>query len=151
MNGNAWLRRLAVVLLACWAVAAAQTETPRESASQAHPLALSQTHYRLRAGESTRIEAPRETVDFLLLAKARRVETDGKEPRGIVIGPNRAGDQILLAASLRMKPGKYSLTLSATGEMLPFRDGHSLNDRRARDEPDQEIDEQERREYLEAK
>jgi pimeloyl-ACP methyl ester carboxylesterase len=49
-------------------------------------------------------------------AKTRRVEIDGKEARGIVVGPNVAGDQILLAASLTMKPGEYSVKLSAFSE-----------------------------------
>jgi len=33
---------------------------------------------------------------------------------GLAIGPNRAGDQILLAASQRMQAGEYALTISAT-------------------------------------
>jgi uncharacterized protein (TIGR03437 family) len=99
-------------LLACWAPA--QIQTSREPvATQVHPLALNQTRYRLRAGESIKIDAPAETVDFLAHAKARRVAIGGTEVRGIVVAPSMAGDQILLGASLTMKAGEYVVTLSA--------------------------------------
>lgn len=46
-------------LLACWAVAPAQTQTSREPVvTQVHPLTLNQTRYQVRAGESVRIDAP---------------------------------------------------------------------------------------------
>ena len=80
------------------------------------PLTVFQTRYRLRAGEPAKIDAPPETLDFLLHAKSRHVRIDGKEARGIVVGPNRARDQMLLAASLTMKPGEYTVTLSAVSE-----------------------------------
>ena len=79
-------------------------------------LTVFQTRYRLRAGEPAKIDAPPETLDFLLHAKSRHVRIDGKEARGIVVGPNRARDQMLLAASLTMKPGEYTVTLSAVSE-----------------------------------
>ena len=89
----------------------------RESHGTAiRPLAVFQTRYRLRAGEPAKIDAPPETLDFLLHAKSRHVRIDGKEARGIVVGPNRARDQMLLAASLTMKPGEYTVTLSAVSE-----------------------------------
>ena len=99
--------------------ALAQSESPSGPIS---PLAVNTTRYRLRAGESVKIDAPPETLDFVLHAKARRVEIAGKEKRGIVVGPNRARDQILLAVSLAMKPGEYTLTLSATAEAGERRD-----------------------------
>jgi uncharacterized protein (TIGR03437 family) len=80
-------------------------------------LMLHQTRYRLRAGESIRVDAPPETLDFLVHARTRRVEIDGKEARGIVVGPNRTGDQIVLAASLRMKPGEYAVKLTAVADV----------------------------------
>jgi len=80
------------------------------------PLTVFQTRYRLRAGEPAKIDEPPETLDFLLHAKSRHVRIDGKEARGIVVGPNRARDQMLLAASLTMKPGEYTVTLSAVSE-----------------------------------
>jgi uncharacterized protein (TIGR03437 family) len=85
-------------------------------------LTLHQSRYRLRAGESTGLDTPPETLDFLLHAKARRVEIVGNAPRGIVVAPNRAGDQILVAVSLAMRPGEYTLTLSATAEAGEKRD-----------------------------
>ena len=76
---------------------------------------LSQTRYRLRAGESTRIDAPRETLDFLARAKTRRVEIAGNGGgRGFVFGPNATGDQVMLAAYLALKPGEYRARLSAS-------------------------------------
>src|ERR1035438_7075037 len=67
------------------------------------PMALQQSRYEIRAGEPAQIAAPGETLDFLLNAKTRRVSIAGLETSGLVIGPNHAGDRILLAASLRAK------------------------------------------------
>ena len=78
------------------------------------PLALSQTQYRLRAGERTAIVAPQETLDFIRDAKTRTMTINGTPGRGFVVGQSVRGDQILLAASLTMKPGDYTVTLSAT-------------------------------------
>jgi uncharacterized protein (TIGR03437 family) len=80
-------------------------------------MTLHQTRYRLRAGESTKIDAPRETLDFLVHAKTRRVEIAGKEVHGIVVGPSVKGDQVLLAASLTMKPGEYAVIISAVSRV----------------------------------
>ena len=94
--------------------ASAQCQTPAEAAApQLHPLVLNLTRYRVQAGESVGLDAPSETIDFLVHASSRHVEIDGKEAHGIVIAPNRAGNQVLVAASLRMKPGDYAVTLSA--------------------------------------
>jgi uncharacterized protein (TIGR03437 family) len=79
-------------------------------------MALLQSRYEIRVGQPARIEAPAETLDFLLHAKTRRVSVDGMEANGLVVGPNYAQDQILLAPSLRAKPGEYTVTLSATSE-----------------------------------
>src|SRR5271165_7181112 len=73
--------------------------------------AAGQVRYELRAGEAIPIAAPQETLDFLLNAKSRHVEVAGG---GLTAGPNRAGDRILLGASLRMKPGDYTAKLTAT-------------------------------------
>jgi uncharacterized protein (TIGR03437 family) len=96
-------------------------------------LAVQQTRYELRAGETVPIVAPQATLDFLAHAKTRRVTivsngTNGASDTnnassttntptaasGLVASPSRAGDQILLGASLRMKPGEYTVTLSAS-------------------------------------
>jgi uncharacterized protein (TIGR03437 family) len=74
-------------------------------------MALHQTRYEIRAGEPAEIAAPAETLDFLLHAKSRRVSIGG-----VAIGPNYAGDRILLAASPRAKPGEYTVTLTAVSE-----------------------------------
>ena len=79
--------------------------------AQTAPMALVESRYEIRAGEPVRIEAPAETVDFLLHAKTRRVSIEG-----LVVGPGYTPGQILLAASPRAKPGKYNVTLSATSE-----------------------------------
>jgi uncharacterized protein (TIGR03437 family) len=79
------------------------------AATANRPLEVQQTSYELRAGEPAQIIASDETLEFLLKAK-----TIGVSNPGLAIGPNRAGDRILLAASQRMQPGKYSLRISAT-------------------------------------
>jgi len=77
-----------------------------------------QTRYLVRAGEAVQIVASRETVEFLAKAKSRHVEIAIGDTAvaggGLVAAPNRAGDQILLGASLRVKPGEYTVKLSAT-------------------------------------
>jgi len=79
--------------------------------AQTAPMALVESRYEIRAGEPARIEAPAETVDFLLHAKSRRVSIEG-----LVVGPGYTPGQVLLAASARVKPGEYNVTLSATSE-----------------------------------
>jgi uncharacterized protein (TIGR03437 family) len=94
------------------------------SAAGQTPLAqgvnVTQTRYELRAGEAIPIVAPQATVDFLAHSKTRQVAvvssgTSGTAlSGGLVVAPNRTGDQILLGASLRMKPGEYTVNLSAS-------------------------------------
>jgi uncharacterized protein (TIGR03437 family) len=65
------------------------------------------------------IVASQETLDFIRTAKTRAVTISGTQGRGFVVAPNVKGDQMLLAASLTMKPGEYFVTVSAvsgTGE-----------------------------------
>src|ERR1035441_2327346 len=93
-------------------------------------MAVHEPRYVLRAGESVAIRAPQETFDFLANARNRRVDIVnpaasipagrlGAAPAasppagGLVAAPNRAGDQILLGASLRTNPGEYTVKLSA--------------------------------------
>jgi len=96
----------AVLLMCCAIPGAAQVRT-------AGAMALQQTRYEVRAGESTQIAAPPETLEFLLKAKNRRLDIQGNETQRLVAGPNRAGDRILLAAPLRTEPGEYTVRLSA--------------------------------------
>jgi uncharacterized repeat protein (TIGR01451 family) len=70
----------------------------------------------LRPGQAIKLEAATETRDFLLKAKDRRVSVPGVARPGFVVGRNVAGDEVLLAASLTMAPGEYSVTVSATSE-----------------------------------
>ena len=119
-------RRFRLLLLILGLVPGAlsgQTDsTPAGSESHGNtvrPLTIFQTRYRLRAGESTKIDAPPETLDFVRNAKSRTVTIEGQQGRGFVVGPNVRGDQVLLGASLTIKPGEYAVILSAvsgTGE-----------------------------------
>jgi uncharacterized protein (TIGR03437 family) len=84
------------------------------SAATVQPLAVQQTRYEVRVGESVQIAAPSETLDFLLKAKTLRAEIDGAESSALVVGPNRARDRVLLAAPLRISPGEYTAKLTAT-------------------------------------
>lgn len=74
---------------------------------------LSQTSYELNKGEPVLVSAPAETLNFLYTAKSRSITAAGAAAPGLVIGPNRAG-QMVLAASLRTKPGQYNVVVSAT-------------------------------------
>jgi uncharacterized protein (TIGR03437 family) len=101
VRNSAWI----VALLMCHAVGHSATRTAR-------PLAVQQTRYEMRVGEAVRITAPPETVDFLLKATNLRVDLDAGS--SLVAGPNRARDQLLIAAPLRISPGEYTAKLSAT-------------------------------------
>lgn len=97
---------MALAAMACSVLAAAGSRA----------LEVGATRYELRAGEAVQIAAPPETLGFLASATRRQVEIvsgDTTVPGGLVAGPNRAGDQILLGASLRMNPGEYTVKLSA--------------------------------------
>jgi hypothetical protein len=110
-----------VATLACAFCALAQSESPIAKA-RSHPvrqLALEQTKYRMRPGETVPIAAPRETLDFIRNAKNRFARSSDGSGNGFVIGPSGLGDQVVLAASLASKPGEYTVSLSAvskTGE-----------------------------------
>jgi uncharacterized protein (TIGR03437 family) len=101
--------------MCCAFNAAAQPQSPA-TLHAAKAMELQQTRYELRAGEPAQVAASTDTVSFLLKAKSRRIEIQGAQAEGLVVGPNRAGDGILLAASLRAKPGEYTVTLSAKSE-----------------------------------
>jgi len=74
---------------------------------------LQQTWYELRIGEPVPIVAPSETLDFLLSAKTRGISVGNAKAEGFMVGPDRSG-RMVLAASPRVKPGQYTVTLSAT-------------------------------------
>lgn len=105
------------LLLLCCAVGAGAQSPPTPSAlSTVKAMELQQSRYELRMGEPAQVSASRETLDFLLTAKSRRIEVGGAQAEGLVAGPNRAGDGMVLAASARVKPGEYAVTLSATSQ-----------------------------------
>ncbi len=99
--------RLMGALLLCCAARAATT-------APARALALDQTRYEMRQGEPVAVAASADTLDFLLKATSRKVEIQGAATGGLVVGPNRTRDQLLLAAPARTKPGEYTATISAT-------------------------------------
>ena len=100
-------------LLLCGAVC-------RAAEISVQPLAVQQTRYEMRVGESVQIAVPPETLDFLLKAKTLRLAVDGgidgAASSVLVVGPNRARDRVLMAAPLRISPGEYTAKLSATSE-----------------------------------
>jgi uncharacterized protein (TIGR03437 family) len=79
--------------------------------AQVKSMALNQTRYEIQAGSPVPLSASSDTVDFVLKA----AELNVVPSIGLVVGPNRAGNQVVLAASARAKPGEYTVTLSATG------------------------------------
>ncbi len=102
---------MAAALLFCRALCPAAT---------VQPLAVQQTRYEVSVGEPVQIAVPPETLDFLLKAKTLRLavdgDIDGAQSSALLVGPNRARDRVLLAASLRISPGEYRAKLSATSE-----------------------------------
>jgi uncharacterized protein (TIGR03437 family) len=100
-------------LLTFWSMAAFAQNQP--GPRPARPMLLEQNRYRLRAGDRISLAAPQETLDFIRTAKTRTVSINGAQGRGFVVAPNVTGDQVLLAASLTMKPGEYAVTVSAVG------------------------------------
>ncbi len=74
---------------------------------------LDRTRYEIRMGEPAPIAASSDTLDFLRNAKSRRIEIAGAPAQGLVLAPNRAG-QMVLAASVKAKPGDYAIDITAT-------------------------------------
>lgn len=109
-------RALAAVAMLGWAANVFAQAPSAPAGSRSHPgrpLALSQTHYRLRAGERAPIVAAQETLDFMRNAKSRSARIAEGDGKGLVVGPNASGDQVLLAASLLAKAGEYIATVAA--------------------------------------
>jgi uncharacterized protein (TIGR03437 family) len=105
--------RLTVALLACYAISAA-ANLPEEPVKIVMPMALGQTRYQLRAGESAQLATPQETLNFVLQAKSRSAEIVAGAAGRFVIGPSKAHDQVLVATSLLTPPGEYTVKVSAT-------------------------------------
>jgi hypothetical protein len=79
-------------------------------------LAVQQTKYRMRAGETVPVAAPRETLDFIRQARNRVTRCSGVSGEAFVIEPSVKGDQVVLVATYAMKPGEYTVSLSAESE-----------------------------------
>ena len=79
------------------------------------PLEFQETRYEPRLGQPAKISASRETLDFLRTAKTRRVEISGAPAEGFVVAPNRSGEMVI-AASSKVAPGEYHVTVTAAGE-----------------------------------
>ena len=111
-------RTLAIPTLLAFYTVSAVAQTPRTpgAAQTITRLEVQQSRFELRSGESAQIPAAGDALDFLLNAKTRRAEIAGGGAGSFVVGPNRGRDQVLLAASVRTKPGEYTVTLSATSE-----------------------------------
>ena len=77
-------------------------------------MALDRTSYEVAAGAPVALATSSDTLNFLLTAASRSVTVSGGTATGLVAAPNKAGNQIMLAASLRTSPGEYTATLSAT-------------------------------------
>jgi pimeloyl-ACP methyl ester carboxylesterase len=110
-----------LALIGTWALPATpQTEPPlgarNEAARTVRPMILNRTQYHLRAGEAVGIEAPRETLDFMLKARSRSVRYGKPSGTRLVVGPGVTGTDIILAASLTADPGEYTVQLSAMNE-----------------------------------
>jgi len=76
--------------------------------------AAQSTRVEVSAGEPVPLAASSDTLDFLLKAKTRSIVVPGADSVALVAAPNKTGDQIMLAAPLRTKPGEYTATLIAT-------------------------------------
>src|ERR1051326_4320998 len=85
-------------------------------AQNVHSMTVLESRYQVRAGEPATLSAPVETLDFLLNAKTRSVSVQGPDTTGLVVAPNVTRDRIVLAPSLRAKPGAYTVTVSATND-----------------------------------
>ncbi|HUB82135.1 MAG TPA: IPT/TIG domain-containing protein [Bryobacteraceae bacterium] len=75
-------------------------------------MAVLQTQYQVRVGESIEVPVDSPTLSFMLQAKSRRVTIDGKDVAGLVMAPDEARDKILLAPNSKATPGTYTVQLS---------------------------------------
>lgn len=85
------------------------------AAAQTRPMALQESRYEVSAGAPVPLAAADDAIAFILNATSRSaVPVNGGAVAGFTMGANRAGDQVLLATSLRTPPGEYAVSLSAT-------------------------------------
>jgi uncharacterized protein (TIGR03437 family) len=74
---------------------------------------LQQTWYELRIGEPVPLAASGDTIDFLSKATTRGMSIGNAKADGFLLAPDRTG-RMVLAASPRVKPGQYTVRVSAT-------------------------------------
>jgi uncharacterized protein (TIGR03437 family) len=92
--------------------------------AQMHPLSLEQSRYELTPGGQVQLPVSASDLEFLLSATSLTVVPLNNVPlnkaplnnngAAFTAGPNRAGNQIVLAASLRTPGGDYPATVTAT-------------------------------------
>ena len=103
--------KLAAILTCCAVSALAARAVSRP----VRPLAVQQAKYRMRAGSAVPVAAPRETLDFIRAARSC-VAGGGASGKGFVVGTNWTGDQLVLAVSLTIEPGEYTVKFSAVSQ-----------------------------------
>ncbi len=81
------------------------------------PLVVNKSQYRVVAGERAAIDAPSETLTFMRAATSRTARASGPSNRAFALGPNVAGDQILLGVPLTTKPGDYVVEVSVGNDV----------------------------------
>jgi uncharacterized protein (TIGR03437 family) len=84
------------------------------AAATTRPMAVLQTRYEVRVGETVEVPVAADTLDFMIHAKTRRVTAGGRDVAGLIVGPNETQNKILLAPNSKAAPGQYAVTLSAT-------------------------------------
>ncbi len=100
-------------ILTCCAVSALAA---RAVSRPVRPLVVQQTKYRMRAGSAVPVSAPRETLDFIRNARSCIAVGAGASGKGFVVGTNWTGDQLVLAVSLTIAPGEYTVKFSAVSQ-----------------------------------
>ena len=80
------------------------------------PLVVNTSQYRVVAGERVAIDAPSETLAFIRAARSRIATASGASHRTFAVGPNVAGDKILLGIPLTTRPGDYTVDVAAAND-----------------------------------
>src|SRR5579863_6784432 len=72
------------------------------------PLQVNRSQYQVAAGERFEIDAPPETVAFMLAARTRIARAT---TRTFAVAPTVAGDRVVLGIPLTTAPGNYAISL----------------------------------------
>ncbi len=114
MGLRPWTALLAWAALLCCVTGWGQQARGQSAPARAGEMTLRRAHYQLRAGESAPIDAPGDTLDFLVHAISRSVEIGGRTADGFAVAPDASGGRILLGASLRLPAGRYPVHIVAS-------------------------------------